>query len=308
MRLWKGLINLIPQDKIQQARQTDLVQFLQSRGVQLKRIGKEWQHPEHSSLYIQGNHYTWFAEGVTREKDEDGRNAITLVMKLYGWSFQKAVQELTGFIPANVQSAWKSSTPKKTYVPNAKRAIAYLNQRRGIDYSIIKQLLTTGRLKQDNNGNCCFIVKDFDGNTICSDMHGTGDERFKGISSSQQDFGFAVGCNSPKFIIFFESSIDLLSFIQLVKTNILYLGNEISLDNSLLVSMIGLKINVVRKYMQHYSNSQFVIAVDNDKAGQFFQNTLAHEDFAERIGGIFVPPKKDWNETLLAGLEKKKVG
>lgn len=277
----------IPQEIIVQARQADLVEYLRAKGVALKRVGhEEYQHPDHDSLYISGNHFKWFS----RNKGKDGNNAITLVMELYDLSFAEAVQELTGYAPTSYPT--DNNKPSESVV-DARRAIAYLNKTRGISYDIIRPLLRSGHIKQDARGNCVFAVTDFDGNHVCDFLRGTTSKDFKQVKGEQHNFGFTVQNGKPLTLIFFEAPIDLLSFIQL---------GEIPLDNTLLIAMGGCKANVFRNYFDTYSESSCMLAVDNDTAGQEFVQSLYDASTAKRVTGILSPsPFKDWNEKLMQG-------
>ena len=288
-------------------------------------------------MFIQGNHYNWFSkDGGTRSKDDDGKNAITFCMEFYGWSFQKAVEELTGFVPDPTADymAYKSYKPQKpsesvtgrVYDNSPKRVIAYLNQRRKIDYQLIREIIKSGKLKQDDRGNCCFIVNDFTGGYVCDLLRGTatpqGDnsdfKAFKGQSAPQYDFGFTYGNQTnPAYLIFFEAPIDLLSFVQLVKSHsalakiygrrgyIPDYRNAEFLERSLLIAMGGRKHEVCRNYAQHYPDAYTILAVDNDEAGDKFADLILHQYRDEvRYGGRYIPELKDWNELLVRRTEK----
>lgn len=271
-----------------QARQTNIKQFLESKGVHLKRVGRgEYRHPDHDSLQIKdGNCFNWFSRNI-----KDGKNAITLVMELYGWDFQTAVKELTGFTPC-VRSSDELTDDYQPYRSevntDCKRVIAYLSKTRGLDYKTVVSLIKDGKLRQDQRGNACFIRANGS-----AELHGTGGH-WKGQNGSQDGYGFEYAVRSSvKWVSYCESAIDLLSLYQL---------NKGKLNDMLLVSMSGLKPEVIRHYLEIYPKAVHIVAVDNDEKGR---------EFWERVSAEFPKLKarlpknvKDWNDLLRLSLSK----
>jgi len=101
--------------------------------------------------------------------------------------------------------------------------------------------------------------------------------------------------NSYDYALFFESAIDLMSFMD-YKIN----HEEKSLNKCILVSMSGFRINIVKHMMKtHKGRLQPVICVDNGKAGHSFMKTLERE----KIRYITCLPDEkfyDWNEQLMS--------
>lgn len=163
-----------------------------------------------------------------------------------------------------------------------RRVIAYLCKKRGINYQIVRMLLQSGKLYQDDYGNCAFSVFDVDGVQISAELHGTGDTRFKGQSAARQGYGFTMASGMVKTVCYFESAIDLLSFYQIY---------QYSVHDYLLVSLGGLSPSVVRRYVGMYPDANHLLFVDHDQAGRNFA--------AEMQMCVKYPPRgKDWNEYL----------
>lgn len=278
----------IPDEVVRQARQTNLVDFLRSRGVNLKRVGRdEYIHPDHDSLAISGNHFNWFSRGMVG--DNDSQNAITLVMELYDLSFKEAVAELVGFDPT--ETSYEPDPDYKPYKPNvhtdAKRVIAYLCKTRGLDYQLVAQLLREGKLRQDEHGNAAFFRPNGS-----AELHGTGrkinGKSWKGQYLEQDGYGFEIAVGTAiKWIIYTESAIDLVSLYQMFKDK---------LTDTLLVSLGGIgKTNVIESYIERYPDARHCLAIDNDKRG---------DEFAAKFPKLSRrrPDKqyKDWNDQLKA--------
>ena len=75
---------------IEQARRTDLAEYLRRQGETLRRSGSEWEwRHEGAKVTIRGN--LWF-----HQYDRRGGDAISFVRRFGGKTFAKAVQVLLG--------------------------------------------------------------------------------------------------------------------------------------------------------------------------------------------------------------------
>lgn len=164
------------------------------------------------------------------------------------------------------------------------RVIAYLCQKRCIDYNLVKQLISWRKLMQDERGNARFIIYDFNRSEIGAEIHGTSDIRFKGqlCSDPGQGFSLFMSGNAVKHICFFESAIDLISFFQ-IYYNVF--------SDCLLVSMRGLKPAVVHNFSCFYPSAKCILCVDNDDPAERFVISQQLISFCPSVG-------KDWNEFL----------
>jgi hypothetical protein len=122
------------------------------------------------------------------------------------------------------------------------------------------------------------------------------EKRFKGIKpESEYGYGYSIqGKKEIKYALFFESAVDLLSFIEIER-----LKNK-PIADTLLVSMAGIKSNVIEHTLNRRNEPlQPVLCVDNDNAGADFIKRVRAQ-----IKGIktFLPDTqyKDWNEQLKA--------
>jgi len=282
-------------EQIKQARQADLAEFLKSKGVNLIRNGTRYRHPDHNSLVFTKNSYYW------NSRSETG-NSIDYLVKHLGYDFTTAVYELTKEknIPGppsvecfNIDNIKLSN--------NYNRAFAYLNKTRFIDNNIITQLKNNNHLFIDERNNIVFPIYDETGKIVGAELQGTLTyKKFKGISKgSKYGYGFNIKTSrEPKKAFFFESAIDLLSFYQLCKYRFLE-----NIDNSILISMAGLKPNIVEGTLKAFKSIlSLFFCVDNDKSGQAFLNVFKRQNKGYEA---YLPPDnyKDWNEYLIS-LEK----
>ena len=282
---------MIDQYTVKRARQANLVDYLIQRGEPLKRVGANYIHREHDSLYIKDNMFVWYSQ------DKNG-NSVDFLMLYYGMTFKEAVEELTGEQFPNPMPTIKQQQPKRPQsyqrADNEKRVIAYLCKRRGLESNIVFTLIKQGKLWQDVNGNCNFMIADWNERPIGAEIVGTGDTRFKNVTE-HSGYGFHMILGEPTEALYFESAIDLLSCYQIYQDR---------LTHHILVSMGGLNSSVITELKKKRPNLNHWLCVDNDQAGN---KLIFKMKSADRNIHIFQPTKqyKDWNEMLLAGQEKK---
>ena len=276
---------MIEQELIKQARQTNLVAYLLNRGEPLKRIGKNYTHQNHDSLFIKDNMFIWYSQ-------QKQGNSIDFLMLYYGMKFHEAVKELTGTILPTIQTQQLETAYKPPQATqranNEKRVIAYLCKKRGLKNNLIFTLIKQGKLYQDTKGNCNFVICDWNEQPIGTEIVGTTDIRYKQITV-HSGYGFHMIIGQPKKALYFESTIDLLSCYQIFQNKF---------TEHILVSLGGLNNSVIIELQVNNPTLEHWLCVDNDKAGNDFI-----ENMKQQINlHIFRPPKnfKDWNEWLLS--------
>lgn len=259
-------------------------------GLKLKREGNYYRSEEHSSLiFKRGRYGFWIYDWNSQQTRGD---LIKFAMEYYNKSFVEAVEFLTGESSSVAVSKetmiQHQQNQRKLQMPsmasNMHRAIAYLNKTRKIKQATIQYLINKKLMYQDLKGNIVFVWRDLEGKEIGAELNGTlSEKRFKGIASgSEWGYGFNIKSGIPQTIYFFESAIDLLSFTNLHKC-----------ANCVLVSMGGLKKEVIFNYIKLYKNSEIVICVDSDAAADEFIK-INNFDKYRRIA----PIGKDFNEDL----------
>ena len=279
------------EELLKEARQANLVDYLRSKGVDLKRKGVgSYCLAEHDSLVITGFKWNWFSRNMSG-------NALDYLIKVEGMEFKDAVAALTG---KTLQSTGNSSARRH------KQILAYLCKSRGLDYTRIKQLIQRGYLDTDERNNCVFNIYEYGsrlnggkGKFIGAELHGSNPRKpFKGFSGGfKHGVGYHLNwrCKSASVdrLYAFESAIDLLSFITLVENGEV----DADIENSVLLSLGGLKQEVLYTCLTAYTVAERVfLCVDNDEAGENFLNGFKGiEGYTElRPEGIY----KDWNDQL----------
>jgi len=277
---------------IKMAKKVDLASYLISKGISLKKNGTRYRSVEHDSLVITKNLYVWNSRG---EKGDTLDYVVRYVIN----NFKEAVKDLCQFDGASVEMSRQEESffiDKVEFTKDMKRSIAYLNKARGLNIDIIQFFISLGVIKQTaDKNNIAFLMLDKHCEIVGIEYNTTlSDKRFKGIEKgSKYGYGFNIrNTNEPENAFFFESAIDMLSFAQCVR-----LEKTIDLmNNSIFISMAGLKENVLNKTIELYKPKKIFLAVDNDVAGKNFVQDIKEKYKSFDIKYIFPKKCKDWND------------
>lgn len=296
-------------DIVRQARQADLGQWLRMNGVPLKKAGQWWYVEDHDSLRIQGNKWYHNSQSI-------GGNSIDFLVYYYQMPAKQAIIELVGAISGLGLRKEKCGVKEKNIRAHSfdftsvetdtdyRRILAYLVKTRGITFNIVMDEIKNGHLYQEKGtANAIFAILDETGKVVGAETNGTlsyKNARYKGLKAgSLSGYGYNTGQRqNPRFILYFESAIDLLSFISLsaIRSKLL--------RECLLVSMAGLKPSVVVTTLHAFGSfgSTPVLCVDNDaSADAFIDRCIVYP------AAIIRRPLcefKDWNDQLFAQISK----
>ena len=294
---------MITEEQKERANRVNLPHFLMSQGFDLKKSGREYIWKEHDSVNIKDNSPGEKGQWYRFSTGQGGDN-IGFLQEFCGLSFKEAVEALNGehydrsFAPYYHEKQQSASNINLAENSDSKRVFAYLCKTRGLDYDIIADLVRSGKISQEQKtGNVLFKYFDDSGKIIGAEKVGTSTEhKFKGIAQgSDSSHSFEIVRGTGKNAYFFESAIDLLSYLQMHK----------DIDNCRLVSMMGVKPNIVVDTMKRHNIApeNIYICSDNDKAGNDFAGKLQHQ--YPDMKRISTPEKyKDWND-MLRGIERK---
>lgn len=273
-----------------------------------------------TSIIVKG---CWFIDNQSGEKG----NAVDFMRYRYGYDFKQAVDYLTdeddfrdydnlpkfekkveeeysvsnldlNLLEKNIQDF---QFPEEDMVKKKNNIIYYLKNERKIDEDILQWLISKRYVRQDKHNNTVFVWYDHKSRIVGADKRGTYEYnkngkkmRFRGIvPNSVNGMGFNIIKGTPKKVIFFEASIDLISYLCLNK------GDK-KLNDTLFVSMNGLKDVVVHTFLKLYPEiEEIVFAVDNDEAGKNFIRKISESKELQDISHtVEIPNTKDWNEDL----------
>lgn len=211
----------IPKDQIAATREMDLLTYLRRFEPQeLVHIGGDtYATRTHDSLKISNGKWCWWSRNI------GGTTALDYLTRVEGLSFLDAVQRILGelpHVPPKSEPTAPLSKTEFTLPPkhaDNRRVFAYLRSR-GIDAEIINHCIKHGQLYEDAEHHNCVFVGYEHGNPAYGALRGTlSDTTFAGeVPSSNKRFSFAVPlCAGGKTLCVFESAIDALSYLTLLK-------------------------------------------------------------------------------------------
>ena len=279
---------IFTQDQIDSARHTDIAEFLNSRGVQLKKQSNQhfW---EDKNVWIHGSE--WFSH-----YEQIGGHAIDFVMKYFGRSFTEAVKELNGdctlisSIPKRKKESPCLLLPKRS--ENTYRMFMYLRNNRCIAPDIINSFVKMGILYEDDQyHNCVFIGKDDDGKVGHCHKRSTLSNFRQTLEGSKTEFAFHYN-GTDNTIYAFEAPIDMLAYISM---------HPFDWKKHSYVALCSVSDKALMHQLETRPNlTKIVLCLDNDSAGQSAVARIKESLYQKGYAGVFVevPVNKDWDEDL----------
>lgn len=301
----------------EQAREVDLLSYLEQNGCRIEKSGHEYyvkDTPSGHQLCIHPDNNQWYDHYTNIGRTN---NSIDCLVHVFGYSFNQAVYALTGQDITTMKSSDfpKKSAPEYTYPPKTdrmktekkelkmpeqaekmNRLFAYLCYTRKIPCPIVEALVHEKLLYQSaKNGNAVFVHRDSTGKVTGGEIQGTNSyKRFKGVVAGTGDSAFTympfpTPDGKPKRAYIFESAIDMMSFLTFCKVE--------KMKGSMFVSMGGLKPTIPKRL--EAEGAEIISCVDNDDAGRRFEkeNNFQRPDGIKR--NLDDLGFKDWNELLV---------
>lgn len=312
-------------EKISEINKIRINDFCSQNGIETFGNGNYLKLKEHDSCIIDKNNNTFHWN--SRSKNGD---LISFVQEYYNLDFKNSVELITGDKIFNLEQRnqftkkYEEKTEKEEFAPKStfkldldeidgkySRLYAYLTKTRKISQETISDFVHRRLISQDSKGNINFKFEDEDKN-ISYSKKGTTDKKFSYINSGSDIRGFVYKKEDNekiKDMLIFESPIDLMSYIDIMK-------KEIDFSDKVLVSMNGLKHNTILKNLQDYENITSInLLVDNDSGGKEFISKIfmikesnKYPELNQISLSYEVPSnKKDWNELLQKIVEKQEI-
>ena len=301
----------ITKDLIDQARQTDMIDFLARRnGFTFKKQHSGYRCDQHTSLSIKEDRLSWF----WHSKNLGGYGAIDYLIRIEDLHFKTAMEELDGnsyvaCTPTQVKKSLSILTlPKKKNI--AVRLHKYLCVQRGIASNIVGALLDEGKIYESDKGNIVFVAFDEYNKPRFASIHGTYADKDKNVrrdcSGSDKSYGFNMTYTQTPRLYIFESPIDAMSHatLETIKTNDV---NAWKQQNRL--SLSGTSDKAIQKYLEmHPFTKELVFCLDNDDAGRNATKSMILKYENMGCKAINEPPRgKDLNDDLLAFTAQKRA-
>ena len=279
----------------EQARRTDLANFLISQGEQVKKSGSEYEWFDGSQkVTIRG--HLWY-----HQYEQKGGDAVGFVRRFYNKDYAEAVEMLLNGIGGQIITSPPIEKEHKLFkLPprndRMSRVFSYLLLTRGIDKDVLFEFVRKKMIYESAYyHNAVFVGYDSSGKPRHAHKRGTVTSNpYKGnVAGSQPEYSFHFNGTSEKLFLF-EAPIDMLSYISMHKKN----WKEHSYAASCSVSD-----RVLFQCLNDNTNIKNVfLCFDNDEAGQTANKRIADKLNKLNIQNeILIPTHKDWNEDILNG-------
>lgn len=276
----------------EQARRTDLANFLIRQGEKVRKSGPEYEWLDGSQkVTIRG--HLWY-----HQYEQKGGDAVDFVRRFYNKDYAEAVEMLLNNCGGQIIASpliEKEHKPFELPPRNDRmsRAFSYLLLTRGIDKDVLFEFVRKKMIYESAYyHNAVFVGYDSSGKPRHAHKRGTVTSNlYKGnVAGSQPEFSFHWHGTSDK-IFLFEAPIDMLSYISMHKEN----WKEHSYAASCSVSD-----RVLFQCLNDNPNIKNVfLCFDNDEAGQTANKRIADKLNKLNIQNeILIPTHKDWNEDL----------
>lgn len=204
----------------EQARRTDLANFLIRQGENVKKSGSEYEWLDGSQkVTIRG--HLWYHQYKLK-----GGDAVDFVRRFYNKNYAEAVEMLLNNCGGQIITSppiEKSHKPFELPPRNDRmsRVFSYLLLTRGIDKDVLYEFVRKKMIYESSDfHNAVFVGYDSSGKPRHAHKRGTvTSNSYKGnVAGSQPEFSFHWHGTSDK-IFLFEAPIDMLSFISMHKEN-----------------------------------------------------------------------------------------
>lgn len=276
----------------EQARRTDLANFLISQGEQVKKSGSEYEWFDGSQkVTIRG--HLWY-----HQYEQKGGDAVDFVRRFYNKDYAEAVQMLLSNYGGQIVNLQTTEREQKPFIlpprnDRMSRVFSYLLLTRGIDKDVIYEFVRRKMIYESADyHNAVFVGYDSNGKPRHAHKRGTvTSNAYKGnVAGSQPEFSFHWHGTSDK-IFLFEAPIDMLSFISMHKEN---------WKNHSYAASCSVSDRVLFQCLKDNPNIKNVfLCFDNDEAGQIANKRIADKLNKLNIQNeILIPTHKDWNEDL----------
>ena len=279
----------------EQARRTDLANFLISQGEKVKKSGSEYEWLDGSQkVTIRG--HLWY-----HQYEQKGGDAVDFVRRFYNKDYAEAVEMLLNNGGGQIVNLQTTEREQKPFIlpprnDRMSRVFSYLLLTRGIDKDVLFEFVRKKMIYESAYyHNAVFVGYDSSGKPRHAHKRGTVTSNpYKGnVAGSQPEYSFHFNGTSDK-IFLFEAPIDMLSYISMHKEN----WKEHSYAASCSVSD-----RVLFQCLKANPNIKNVfLCFDNDEAGQTANKRIADKLNKLNIQNeILIPTHKDWNEDILNG-------
>ena len=283
----------------EQARRTDLANFLINQDEKVKKSGSEYEWLDGSQkVTIRG--HLWY-----HQYEQKGGDAVDFVRRFYNKDYAEAVEMLLNNCGGQIITSPPIEKEHKPFeLPprndRMSRVFSYLLLTRGIDKDVLYEFVRNKMIYESADyHNAVFVGYDSSGKPRHAHKRGTvTNNPYKGnVAGSQPEFSFHWHGTSDK-IFLFEAPIDMLSYISM---------NPHQWQEHSYVACCGTSAQpVLERLRQNPRLDTVYLCLDNDDAGNDACERMTEtlEEMNLEVQRL-CPQRKDWNDDLCAKFEKK---
>lgn len=308
-RSFKMAKRYISKKDLARVKELDLLTYLKNYEPQelVKNGRNDYVTQTHGSLHISNGLWCWWAQNI------GGRTALKYLIEVEGMEFLDAALYLKGLIdkqpPVKVMQRSKSSycfrLPYR--YENDDRIINYLVNERKINKDIVNYCIKSKLIYESANDHAVvFVGYDESHLPKFACKRATDSALKKDIPGSDKAYSFSVKNSKSKSVHVFESAIDLMSYMTILKRN----GKDYLADNYLSIdgaSLIGKSIHnteipvALNHFLENNEINSIHLHLDNDKAGKDTVLKIQyHLENQYEIKDSSPKNYKDINEELIA--------
>ena len=276
----------ITQQQIDSANQTDLAEFLSSRGIQLRKQSGQYVW-EDQNVWIHG--CEWYSH-----YEQTGGHAVRFVMKYFDKSVPEAVNELLGntivpYISTKMEHPYVQLPDKNS---STYRIYMYLRNVRCISPEVINAFVKMGLLYEDAEyHNCVFVGRDEKGKPGHCHKRSTVSGFKQTVEGSRSEYAFHFD-GKDDTIYAFEAPIDMLAYISM---------HPVDWQQHSYVALCSVSEKaLIHQLDTHPELDRIVLCLDNDRAGQEaverIKKSLREKGYTDIR--VQIPLNKDWDEDL----------
>ena len=288
---------------IDQIKRISIVDYAEEIGFHPYKIGHYYSLKEHDSVRIDPDKNI-FVQNSTGA----GGSVIDFAMTFQGMDLKRAIRTLGGKTATGSVQERKDPDPetRKEKIGDLKlpekdstmkNIFAYLIKTRGIDQTIVQEMVQRKALYQDIHKNCVFVSRDDSGKPVFACIRGTNTYKKFVADAFGCDYSYGLFLpNGGDRLIVTESAIDAMSVMNLLEIG----GTDHKAYDYLALSGCG-KTEVIETHLRNHYYRIVDLCLDNDEAGRKAAKALSVRIKEISKAAVYTElpgNEKDYNDVL----------
>ena len=288
---------------IDQIKRISIVEYAKEIGFHPYRVGHYYSLKEHDSVRIDPDKNI-FVQNSTGA----GGSVIDFAMTFQGIDLKRAIRTLGGKTAAGSVQERKDPDPetRKEKIGDLKlpekdstmkNIFAYLIKTRGIDQTIVQEMVQRKALYQDIHKNCVFVSRDDTGKPVFASIRGTNTYKKFVADAFGCDYSYGLFLpNGGERLIVTESAIDAMSVMNLLEIG----GTDHKAYDYLALSGCG-KTEVIETHLRNHDYRIVDLCLDSDEAGRKAAKALSVRIKEISKAAVYTElpgNEKDYNDVL----------